>query len=191
MKESPSNYNRIGMTLGQRGRFAEAIEAFERAIEIKPDFAPAFHNLGLAWWRLGKANQAMAAYRRAIELDPSNVEPHCGLGHALAALGRPEESLETMRSAVAAIPGSGKAHYNYGVAAERLLLWDDAADAYRRSIEMNPLRPEAYTKLANLCLFILGKPDEAIESLNAALELDPTDARVRKALDDAIEFVVR
>ena len=77
------------MTLGQRGRFAEAIEAFERAIEIKPDFAPAFHNLGLAWWRLGKANQAMAAYRRAIELDPSNVKPHCGIGHARAALGCP------------------------------------------------------------------------------------------------------
>ena len=152
---------------------------------------PAFHNLGLAWWRLGKANQAMAAYRRAIELDPSNVEPHCGLGHALAALGRPEESLETMRSAVAAIPGSGKAHYNFGVAAERLLMWDEAAAAYRRSIEMNPLRPEAYTRLANLCLFILCRPDEAIESLNAALELDPTDARVKKALDDAIEFVVR
>ena len=157
MRETPSNYNRIGMTLGQRGRFVEAIEAFERA----------------------------------IELDPSNVEPHCGLGHALAAIGRPEESLDAMREAVAAIPGSGKAHYNLGVAAERLLMWDAAADAYRRSIALNPLRPEAHTRLANLCLFILGKPDEAIESLNAALELDPTDVRVQKALDDAIEFVVR
>ncbi|MBK6315666.1 MAG: tetratricopeptide repeat protein [Blastocatellia bacterium] len=59
-------------------------------------------------------------------------------------------------------------------------MWDAAADAYRRSIALNPLRPEAHTRLANLCLFILGKPDEAIESLNAALELDPTDVQVRR-----------
>jgi tetratricopeptide (TPR) repeat protein len=191
MKESPSNYNRIGMTLGRRGRYAEAVEAFERALELKPDFAPAYHNLGLAWQGLGETAKSIAAYRRAVELDPTNVEPYCGLANVLASLGRDDEAFETMRRAVETAPTSFKGHFNYGVACERVLAWETAAAAYRASVELYPLNTDAYVRLARLCLFVLDRPDEAVETLTRALEFDADDARVRSALDEALAVVVR
>ena len=191
MKESPSTYNKIGMTLGQRGRLREAIEAFEHALALKPDFAPAYHNLGLAWWRLGHVERAMAGFRRAIELDPTNVEPYCGLGQALVAEGREHDAVEVMRRSVAELPRSHKAHFTLGATLERVLAWDQAAASYRASIDLYPLHADAYVRLARLCLFILDRPDEAVAALSVALELEPNDPRVRAALDEALAIVVR
>ena len=178
------------MTLGQRGRLREAIEAFEHALALKPDFAPAYHNLGLAWWRLGNIERAMAGFRRAVELDPTNIEPYCGLGQALVAEGREHDAVEIMRRAVTELPRSHKAHFTLGAVLERALAWEQAAAAYRVSIELYPLHADTYVRLARLCLFIIGRPDEAVAALSVALELEPDDSRVRAALDEALAVVV-
>jgi protein O-GlcNAc transferase len=191
VRESPSTYNRIGMTLGQRGRLPEAIEAFERALALKPDFAPAYHNLGLAWWKLGHVGRAMAGFRRAIELDPTNVEPYCGLGQALVAEERDHDAVEVLKRAVAELPRSHKAHFTLGAVFERVLAWEKAAASYRKSIDLYPLHADAYVRLARLSLFMLDRPDEALAALTTALELAPDDARVRAALDETLDVVVR
>jgi hypothetical protein len=97
-----------------------------------PDFAPAFHNLGLAWWRLGKANQAMAAYRR-----------HHSTHRRRAALrtryrARCDRSSRVSTRCVSSCRHSGSGRRTTtSVSRRRLLMWDDAADAYRRSIALN------------------------------------------------------
>jgi Flp pilus assembly protein TadD len=179
------------MAFGQRGRFVEAVEAFERAIEIKPDYAPAYHNLGLVWWTLGQLDRAAASYRKAIDIEPTNDEPHCGLARVLARQGEHDDALAVLHNAAACAPRSAKVQFNLGGALERSLEWDGAAVCYLRSIELNPLHIESYTRLARLSLFILDRPDEAVALLTTASGIDPDDERVRRALDEALELVVR
>jgi len=45
--EHPDVYNNIGGALLMMGRLPEAKKAFEAALRIKPDFAPALENLSL------------------------------------------------------------------------------------------------------------------------------------------------
>lgn len=52
----------------------QAADAFNRAIEIRPDFAPAHHQLGLALLELGNREGARAALERCIQLEPNGPE---------------------------------------------------------------------------------------------------------------------
>ena len=48
-----------------QGKPAEALACYRRALELKPDYAEAHHNLGLALKDHGKLDEAVACYRRA------------------------------------------------------------------------------------------------------------------------------
>jgi DNA-binding winged helix-turn-helix (wHTH) protein/tetratricopeptide (TPR) repeat protein len=65
----------------QQKQGERAIEMLERAVQLEPTFAPAWHALGLryydygTWWGGGKRarERSLAAHRRALELDPGMI----------------------------------------------------------------------------------------------------------------------
>jgi tetratricopeptide (TPR) repeat protein len=54
----------------QEGKVSDAIGQYERALQIKPDYAEAHSNLGDALVRLGKLTEAIAQYQQALKLRP-------------------------------------------------------------------------------------------------------------------------
>jgi tetratricopeptide (TPR) repeat protein len=50
------------------GKYQEAIDACKKAIEIKPDYHEAYHNMGVAYNGLGKHQEAIDAYKEAITI---------------------------------------------------------------------------------------------------------------------------
>jgi tetratricopeptide (TPR) repeat protein len=54
------------------GRYDEAIANLKKALEIKPDFFPAYEHLGVAYEGKGDWPKAMESYRRAAELAVSD-----------------------------------------------------------------------------------------------------------------------
>jgi superkiller protein 3 len=65
------------------GRLDEAIAAYRRSIELRPDHCNGYIGLGLALDAQGKLDEAIAANRKAIELEPDNAVAHCNLGGSL------------------------------------------------------------------------------------------------------------
>src|SRR3954454_17171797 len=57
-----------GVELYRAGRYKQAVEAFQQAIRLKPDFAAAHHGLGYVYDELGEYKKALQSYQRAIEL---------------------------------------------------------------------------------------------------------------------------
>lgn len=80
-------YNR-GIDLLIDGKLEKAQKQFEKALEIKEDFAEAHNNLGYVLRRQGEENyeKALEHYNRALELDPKLVEAYLyrGVLHALS-----------------------------------------------------------------------------------------------------------
>jgi Flp pilus assembly protein TadD len=60
----------------------EALAAFKRAVELKPDWPAAQNNLGFAYGQLGKWKEAIAAHQEAIRLKPDYAGAHFNLGFA-------------------------------------------------------------------------------------------------------------
>ena len=65
------------------GRSEEAIEKFQRAIELDGHFSPAYSNLGAVYKAQGNWDFAIENYRRAIDLNPKSAEAQNNLGRLL------------------------------------------------------------------------------------------------------------
>jgi len=67
--------NGIGECLVKAERFADAVDAFNAAIRLWPEFPLAHHNRGFALETLGEHKLAEEAYRQACALDPNYADP--------------------------------------------------------------------------------------------------------------------
>ena len=65
-----------GMAYYEQGELDRAVTAFDRAIELKPDYASAFFNRGLAYSAMGDYDRAIADFTQAITLNPGFAGAH-------------------------------------------------------------------------------------------------------------------
>jgi tetratricopeptide (TPR) repeat protein len=68
------SYNNLGTYYGRQGRTAEAINEFEAAIRLYPEYLDAHYNLGKAYIKGGRYRDAAHEFRTAQLLDPQNSE---------------------------------------------------------------------------------------------------------------------
>src|SRR5262249_38346862 len=90
-------HNMLGNALARRNRFAEAEEAYRKAIALQPDSPPLHFNLGLVLSAQHKPEAAAAAYREVIRLKPEAPQAHCFLGQILRDQGNFAEALKMLR----------------------------------------------------------------------------------------------
>lgn len=66
----PEDYFYRGIDLFQKGKYEYSLQAFEKTLELRPDFAEAWHNKGLVLTKLGRAGDAHKAFEEAGKLNP-------------------------------------------------------------------------------------------------------------------------
>lgn len=135
--------------------------------------------------------KAIAAFQSAVALDAGSAEAYGGLAATYALLGiydfwRPRESFgpaATMaRRAIELDASSAEAHLALGlVAAVADWDWSTSLDEVTRALELAPSSVDVWYWRGSL-LSALGRHDEAVESTETALRLDPTSAVVNTAL---------
>jgi len=76
-------------------KIKEEIEAFERAIHIKPDDAQAYYTLAATYDSIGRSQEAIAIYKEAIRIDPDFPPAHFLLGNRYVIDGDKESALQT------------------------------------------------------------------------------------------------
>lgn len=89
-KLSAAGARRLGAQRVLDGRFAEAVEALRRALELEPRHAGAANLLGMACTLSARLEEAAPCYARAIELDPTLTDAYANAGWNARLLGRPE-----------------------------------------------------------------------------------------------------
>ncbi len=89
-------------------KYRQAVEATQRAIDLKPDHAMAHFYHGRALERLGQREKALDALRTAMRCRPEIAEIHLVLGEALAARGQTEEANRELRQAEQLAPNDSR-----------------------------------------------------------------------------------
>ncbi|MCY7332124.1 MAG: tetratricopeptide repeat protein, partial [Pseudanabaena sp. CAN_BIN31] len=95
-------------------KYEEAIAAYDRALQIKPDFHEVWNNRGIALFNLGRNEEAIAAYDRALQIKPDFHEAWNNRGSALFNLGRNEEAIAAYDRALQIKPDFHEAWNNRG-----------------------------------------------------------------------------
>ncbi|MFZ2500095.1 tetratricopeptide repeat protein, partial [Methanosarcina sp.] len=93
----PDDYNSLrqkGVSLSNLGRGEEAIEWYERALEINPDDYDSLRGKGVSLSKLGREKEAIEWYELALEINPDDYDSLRQKGVSLSELGRGEEAIE-------------------------------------------------------------------------------------------------
>jgi tetratricopeptide (TPR) repeat protein len=114
--ESPGARLNLGNALQAKGRLAEAIAEYRKAIQIKKDYADAYESLGAALQAKGRLDEAIIEYRKAIQINKDYALAHNNLGNALKAKGRLDEAITEYRKAIQSNKDYAEAYCNLGFA---------------------------------------------------------------------------
>ena len=70
----------LGNSHAQAGRWDQARAAYQKAIELDPNFQAAYANLGVVYYQLEQLDLAASQYQKALELDPDDGDVAYNLG---------------------------------------------------------------------------------------------------------------
>jgi tetratricopeptide (TPR) repeat protein len=142
----------LGIALNSAGRFAEAVECFRKALELRPDFTDARFNLGTSYAALGRTDDAIACFRAVLARAPRSADTHSNLGAVLQERGEVDAAMATYERALEIRPDLVEALNNLGCLLEERNRRRDAMALYRRALKADPAaaRPAYNLGLAHL-----------------------------------------
>jgi len=136
--ENAVAHNDLGYALFQKKRLDEAIEHFQQALRIKPDYAEAHHNFGNAWLQKGRADEAIVQYEEALQINHQDARSHNNLGYVLLQKKRVDEAIVHFQQALQVNPEYTEAHYNFGNALLQKRRVDEAIVHFQKALQVNP-----------------------------------------------------
>ncbi len=175
------------------GAYDAAIEAYDQALALNPDYIAAYYNRGVAYARIGVLDGAIADFTHVIELDPDQIQAYRQRGLVFARKGEFDRAISDydavlrssppLRSPRAAGPSStegegGEAtlaasvYYDRANAYFRLRSYVRAIEDYTEALERAPGHVEAYLN-RGLAYAAQGNYPEALRDYNQAIALDP------------------
>ena len=211
LKNAVDWYNE-GIDLHRSGNYEEAIQCYDRALEIDPKGADVWNNKGVAFKNLGHYDEAIKCYDRALKIDPKYARAWLNKSVALGNLGRYDEAIQCYDRALEVDPKDADAWYSKGVALNELGRYDEAVQCYdhalkidpkyashrvigdlrlqHRALEIDPKYAYAWHN-KGVALKHLGRYDEAIACYDRALEVDPKHAHAWNSKGNALNDLGR
>lgn len=163
------------------GGLARAMEYFERAIEVDPQYAQAHAGLASVYAPLGvfgfvtpwEGRERMReAARKAVELDDGLAEAHTALAAYLFVYEWDWAAAEReYRRAIELDPSYPTGHMWYSVYLDCTGRFEEAVRAASEAVELDPLAPLTLVHLGGSLVYA-GQSDVALEPLRTAIELD-------------------
>jgi protein O-GlcNAc transferase len=189
-RDHPQTLHLLGVVLAAQNKYDAAVEAYRRAVALKPDMGQAHGNLGIALHAQGKLDEALVSYRRALEMKPDWQQVQNNLGTVLMARGRMAEAIAAYRKAVALVPTDATAHRNLGRALRQVEQLDEAIAETRAALALEPNRADDFNTLGS-CFHAKRQFDEAGAAYRQALALEPTRADAMNNLADILKHTGR
>ncbi len=160
----------------------KAIEQFQKAVEIAPDYADAWAGLADSWtasamngnMRMSEAQRPTKnATDRALAIEPDNSAANVSMCFVKNNYDFDwVEGERFCRRGINLDPNNSKAHFAYAFMLARLERWDDMKAQVEEAMRVDPAQPWWPAVYADW-LIQAHRYDDASKMLNRALEIDP------------------
>ena len=161
--------------LDRAGDARGAIAALSRAVELRPDLAPAHARLGILLQEMGQVPHAIDHLRVATRLAPGDAAAWNNLAAALLEIGDLAGCESAARRAVESDPSHLLAWELLGESLLRQARLGRAQAALSEAVRIDPGRASAWARLGSALLHS-GRIPEALEAMARGESLAPPDA---------------
>ena len=175
-----------GIVEGGTGHYDEAIEQFQKVLNIEPANTFAYEGLANAQYNLKRNGEAEATYQQAIAVRPNYWAPYNWLGVLYLHTGKTEMAAEMFRKVTELAPGNHQAFYNLCGADYMLGKWDEAEEMCKKSLAIRP-SGSAYSNLGTIT-FYEGHFERSAQYFDKAVKLEPRDSELWGNLGDAYRW---
>jgi tetratricopeptide (TPR) repeat protein len=152
-----------------------------RALEFEPDNPEAIAKMARLHRTAGRNEQALALFERYHRMVPGDFQVLAQIATSLSALGRFQEAEGYFEQALRGVDDA-VTHFNVGLVMARTGRLDQAAAAYGRALERDPMFSDARANLATV-FARQGRLDRAVQELQRVLAHDPENALARNNLE--------
>lgn len=167
-----SKHSRRGAQRLFARKYDEAIEEYNKAIELKPDYAPIYSIRGYIYRIKGDFESAIEDYNKLIELRPDNADGYCDRGIAYSRTGEFTRAIQDFNKAIQLKPNLADTYNGRGLTYHQMNEVDLALQDFNKAIELRPDFAKAYNNRA-LVYQDKGDADKTIEDTSKAIEFQP------------------
>ena len=137
-----SAYFTEGFYFANAGDYKNAISSFDKAIELKPDYAEVYYNRGYIYLKLEQYSTAINDFSEVISLNPSKnqtlIMTYFNRGTSYNRLEEYEKGINDYSKAIELNPDFVEAYYYRGNAYIKLREYAKALVDYNAAIAINP-----------------------------------------------------
>jgi tetratricopeptide (TPR) repeat protein len=167
--------NSRGWAYYRKADFDRAIQDYNQAIQLQPDYAFAFNDRGLAYAGNRDFNRAIEDYSQAIKLNPDFALAFNNRGFAYASKRDNDRAIQDFNAAIRLRPDNSEVFYNRGRAYADDAKFAQAIQDFTQAIHRKPDYVAAFKERSEAYMYEHDDKN-ALLDISRAIELQPSDA---------------
>jgi tetratricopeptide (TPR) repeat protein len=141
--ELAKSYHDKGMTM-VTGDLKGGINAFQKAINAAPGYAPAYVSMFEVCYQLGEWDRALAYINDAIRINPNDANSYNSRAAIFSILNRLDDAIKDLEKSVNLDPNNIQTLENLFVGYFKQNNWDKALESLNHCINLDPSVPKFY-----------------------------------------------
>lgn len=185
LPNDPRPFNGLGTVKRQEGNFIEAIEFYDQALGMRPNYALAHYNKALALKSMGKLDEALECLQKFLEIEPNVAQALNTMGTIYHQKGDADKSIAAFELALDIAPEDIFSHLELN----QVLWTHDRTENHLQSfVRARAIRPHSTL----LCcahaasLTTGGRHEEAEEVYRAGLNINDNDVQSLDGLSQSL-----
>jgi superkiller protein 3 len=148
-----------------------AIEYYQKALSIDPNYAAPYNRMGIAYAELENHTQAISCYQKALSIDPNFAAAYCNMGVAYNRLKNYTQAIKYYQKALSIDPNDEIVYLQMGVAYTNLGDFTQALSYLQKAVSIDPNFAKPYSIMGLIYLYQMRSKRKAIECYQKAARL--------------------
>ncbi len=140
-------YTNLGIELDGVGKKEEAIKAYEKAIELNPEYPLAYNNLAALYTGKGETRKAISLYNKALAINPRYFDAYFNLAISYGELNDYRNAILFYKKALEIKPYYATAHNNIAAAYYELGEYGLAVEHFDKAVELGFTPHESFYEI--------------------------------------------
>lgn len=142
LDKSPNNvraYNELGAIFRDEGKYAQAMEQFEKALKINKNYGVTYYNIGYIQHKLGAYENALAYFQEALRFQLNaqlHMDIYTSIGITYSEMGNDTDAVQAFKKAVEILPGSIIPYNNLGRQYIKMGKFDQAIEILEKGLRI-------------------------------------------------------